>query len=298
MCFIKISRNDLCPCGSGKKYKKCCLLKEHIANNEESPSAGFQHGHGISEPFKSFSEDEAVAALDVILGIHRLLLTRKPHIKEYERTRKMHGEIMESMMKYYQDGKFVPEADGHAVQVMANDISKGERLVMINAEFDFDTSVGNQAFADMIVYKNMLGNNCITEDYINSKRFRKPEKVEFLQSMLDSTVGLFSITGVDRGEGYAYLEEVFRGDKFRITDIGLSGDPNYDRHYIYTRIITYRGININSGLNIVFSKNDPFIKEFIKRQKRDYNPAQELVRFTELYNRFVNDSKSVKVITR
>jgi len=24
----KVSRNDLCPCGSGKKYKKCCLQIE------------------------------------------------------------------------------------------------------------------------------------------------------------------------------------------------------------------------------------------------------------------------------
>lgn len=24
----KIGRNDVCPCGSGKKYKKCCLAKE------------------------------------------------------------------------------------------------------------------------------------------------------------------------------------------------------------------------------------------------------------------------------
>jgi preprotein translocase subunit SecA len=24
----KIGRNDPCPCGSGKKYKKCCLLKK------------------------------------------------------------------------------------------------------------------------------------------------------------------------------------------------------------------------------------------------------------------------------
>jgi len=23
----KVGRNDACPCGSGKKYKKCCLLK-------------------------------------------------------------------------------------------------------------------------------------------------------------------------------------------------------------------------------------------------------------------------------
>ena len=26
--MIKINRNDTCPCGSGKKYKKCCALKE------------------------------------------------------------------------------------------------------------------------------------------------------------------------------------------------------------------------------------------------------------------------------
>ncbi len=26
--MTKINRNDLCPCGSGKKYKKCCELKE------------------------------------------------------------------------------------------------------------------------------------------------------------------------------------------------------------------------------------------------------------------------------
>jgi hypothetical protein len=24
----KIGRNDRCPCGSGKKYKKCCALKQ------------------------------------------------------------------------------------------------------------------------------------------------------------------------------------------------------------------------------------------------------------------------------
>jgi hypothetical protein len=25
----KAGRNDACPCGSGKKFKKCCELKEH-----------------------------------------------------------------------------------------------------------------------------------------------------------------------------------------------------------------------------------------------------------------------------
>lgn len=29
----KIGRNDLCPCGSGKKYKKCCLDKDEAGDN-------------------------------------------------------------------------------------------------------------------------------------------------------------------------------------------------------------------------------------------------------------------------
>ncbi|OGW82018.1 MAG: hypothetical protein A3G33_04530 [Omnitrophica bacterium RIFCSPLOWO2_12_FULL_44_17] len=28
----KAGRNDPCPCGSGKKYKKCCLTKESMAS--------------------------------------------------------------------------------------------------------------------------------------------------------------------------------------------------------------------------------------------------------------------------
>lgn len=28
--MVKIGRNDLCPCGSGKKYKKCCINKEPV----------------------------------------------------------------------------------------------------------------------------------------------------------------------------------------------------------------------------------------------------------------------------
>ncbi|MCD6436175.1 MAG: SEC-C domain-containing protein [Clostridiales bacterium] len=30
---VKIGRNDPCPCGSGKKYKKCCMAKDQAMNN-------------------------------------------------------------------------------------------------------------------------------------------------------------------------------------------------------------------------------------------------------------------------
>ena len=38
----KINRNDSCPCGSGKKYKKCCLRKDEEARNfEKDLKSGF-----------------------------------------------------------------------------------------------------------------------------------------------------------------------------------------------------------------------------------------------------------------
>ncbi len=32
---MKVGRNDPCPCGSGKKYKKCCMEKERVEEREE-----------------------------------------------------------------------------------------------------------------------------------------------------------------------------------------------------------------------------------------------------------------------
>jgi hypothetical protein len=31
---MKVGRNDPCSCGSGKKYKKCCLAKDDAAERE------------------------------------------------------------------------------------------------------------------------------------------------------------------------------------------------------------------------------------------------------------------------
>ena len=286
---MKVGRNDPCPCDSGKKYKKCCMLKKDAANEGSATKT--------RQNLKKYSDEEINSLVEAVYNLHRFMLEEEPHIKEYEKLRKMHGEIMSSMMQYYQDGKFIPGLDGdYSAQTMS---AYGEgNLAFMNMNFDLETKEGNQALGDILVYKAAPNMNCITEDYINIKRFRKPEKVEFLQSMLNSKIGLFKVVDVERDEGYVHLEEVFCGVKFKITDIGLSGDPAYDRFYLYTRIITYRDISFNTGLNIVFLKNDPFIKDFIKRNKKDYSPNSELVRFNELYNHYTNSSERVRTISR
>ena len=41
----RVSRNDPCPCGSGKKYKHCCLPKE-VAARQTRPSPTITDPHG------------------------------------------------------------------------------------------------------------------------------------------------------------------------------------------------------------------------------------------------------------
>ena len=37
--MAKIGRNDLCPCGSGKKYKRCCMARDEAAAREKLAAA-------------------------------------------------------------------------------------------------------------------------------------------------------------------------------------------------------------------------------------------------------------------
>src|ERR1035441_10607568 len=49
---MKAGRNDPCPCGSGKKYKKCCLPKDQLIPMAAPPIAG------APEPVADLVEDD------------------------------------------------------------------------------------------------------------------------------------------------------------------------------------------------------------------------------------------------
>ena len=44
--MAKIGRNSPCPCGSGKKYKRCCERKEAELSQTELPSGRFHYTSG------------------------------------------------------------------------------------------------------------------------------------------------------------------------------------------------------------------------------------------------------------
>lgn len=86
--MVKQRRNDPCPCGSGKKYKRCCLDQNKAGERSSAPPINFipvyteldQLSNSVSDLINKGKLDEAEAAANKLLkeypdqidGLHRL----------------------------------------------------------------------------------------------------------------------------------------------------------------------------------------------------------------------------------
>lgn len=64
--MAKIGRNDACPCGSGKKYKRCCLAKDEEAERAARAAAAelWSLGGGGAE-----MDDELTTASNAVVDL-------------------------------------------------------------------------------------------------------------------------------------------------------------------------------------------------------------------------------------
>jgi len=89
----KIGRNDPCPCGSGKKYKKCCLAQYEQRRREDArqddPSALFEDIPVRGDLFDEFDAPEAFeeppdVGIDVDAYVGKTISDEEPEISEDE----------------------------------------------------------------------------------------------------------------------------------------------------------------------------------------------------------------------
>jgi len=72
--MAKIGRNDPCPCGSGKKYKQCCLGKDEAAARAASPppaslSRRQAHAALLAELAATDTPDELTEASNAVVDM-------------------------------------------------------------------------------------------------------------------------------------------------------------------------------------------------------------------------------------
>lgn len=245
-----------------------------------------------TEEVLEFEDDYISELYKIQNNLRDFLLKDKPHIKKYKKARKIHGEIIDSMMRYLESSKYKENMEKHYMEMIKQ---KNNNIHQLDTFFDTRTQLGVQALANVAIYKNIENINCITEEFLKTNRYKKKEKEEFLKSMLDSKAGLYEIIKTDFEEAQVYLKNVLNGEIIKLTDIGMSGNKNNTGHYFYTRIISYDDMNFGTGLSLIFDKKDKFIQKWIKDNKEDYNEKQELIRFIELYNKYRDDENKIVV---
>lgn len=242
----------------------------------------------INDSRKLFEDEKGKEMIyNILEGMHNFILEDKPHIKEYKKIRNMYEEIIDNMYNYYDEGKFKPKTNKKLKL-------SPEEIRTMNVELDMNTYEGQQGAINFLVFKNLEQATCITEEYLEKNRFRKPEKIEMLKSMLNSKASLFEIRKTDVEMGQVILKDIFSGKEHLITDIGLSRNMHNENIYLYTRVISYNNISFGTGLNLIFKKNDKFIKKWIEENKKNYNNKKEIMRFFELYNELQRDDRGIK----
>ena len=109
----KVGRNDPCPCGSGKKFKKCCLprkeelelelqfqpTKEDLFPDEYPPIRRQGMRPGLSD---FYGRDAIEVDLPAYQGIHRLRHSPFVSEKEIRQRRKEAKELLWTAFKKYQ----------------------------------------------------------------------------------------------------------------------------------------------------------------------------------------------------
>ena len=224
---------------------------------------------------------------DLLNDIQNYLLKDEPHIKEYRRIRNIHDDMMSDMVNYLISKNF-----------KIADSRIGNNINYMNTKFDITTELGLHAIANILVYKNLENIKCVTEIFKEQNRYKGQEKLDMLDSMLNSEAGLFEIFKTDRKKGFIYLRNVLNDKEYCITDVGMSSNVNNDIFYLYTRIIQYQGISFGTALNIPFNKDDEFINKWIKENKEVFNQKAEVSRFMELYNSYLKDNKNIIALSK
>lgn len=200
---------------------------------------------------------------DMLVNLNRFNLNKKEHIKKYNKIRKLHSEVLDSMGKYIVDGNH-NEFFNDVSEYLHKEISKKSITLKWNDEND------RTILTELLVYKNHPKLKSVTEVYLENNRFKKEDKIKMLNSMNNSYASLFKVLKVDRGNGYVFYQDVFSKRTFKIVDVSMSSSlikaPKQDI-YFYNRIITYDGISFGTGIHCMMSSNNKGLKQLLKENK-------------------------------
>ena len=133
--MAKVKRNAPCPCGSGKKYKKCCLLRDQESSSRQqnagasSLTPGFSELDDLSNSVMDLIEE---GSLDKAEAVCHELLSRYPdQIDGTERLAAVYearGENQKAAQYYRKAAQFAQDNPGFEQELIDWYLSKAKGL--------------------------------------------------------------------------------------------------------------------------------------------------------------------------
>lgn len=131
--MAKIGRNTPCPCGSGKKYKKCCLGRQKATTQPEPYPSGFTPfyteldllSNSVVDLIDENKLDEAEAASE------RLLREYPDQVDGFERLGQVNearGKWSEAINNYQKAADFARTIPGFAPETIEYYLSKAKKM--------------------------------------------------------------------------------------------------------------------------------------------------------------------------
>lgn len=240
---------------------------------------------------KLFENNSAEDISNMFVNLNRFLLNRKNHIKKYNKLRKLHSEVVDSMVNYILSGKY----DIDKYSAMANrEVGKIVDCFAVN--FDLNNDDDATAFFELFIYNNHPKIPSVTDIYLKNNKFKNLEKIKMLESMKNSYASLFEVIEVDEEDGYVTYQDVFTKKKFKIIDISMSSTFHIDKKrkkklYTYNRIITYEDISFATGIHCHFSSDSKSLMHFINTH--NYKKYCSFIRCLLLYDIYKKEGSSI-----
>ena len=227
---------------------------------------------------------------NIMLNMRRHMLNRKSYIKKYNKYRKIHADILESMASYIFDGKY--DFDKYI-----SELNKDREVSSVENLKGFDLSSDNpddvSIIIELFVYKNLKEVPSVTEIYLEKNKFKNEDKVKLLKAMNESYVGLFKVVDIDFDNAYVTYEDVFTKKRFKVIDISMSTFSEVDKNspiYLYNRVITVDGISFGTGIHCNINYKNKEFKKFLK--EHDYENGTDFYRCLVLYEISKNEKNN------
>ena len=130
----KISRNAPCPCGSGKKYKKCCLLLQDGKRQPPVPSKRFiavytdldKLSNSVVDLIEENKLDEAEAVSHRLLADYPDQIDGLNRLAQVYEARGEKGKAGEYYRKAVDFAKSMPDFDQESVDWYLSEVSRME----------------------------------------------------------------------------------------------------------------------------------------------------------------------------